>query len=221
MVRQGWLEPVSLPSGPGYRLTGRGTVRLQEAGARVYRVGPPQWDGRWHLLVLERVPSRASRERLRAGLAFLGYGPLAEATWLAPRQSGEVTALLAAEGIAADSFSATWVSTDGADAARLVRRAWDLAALGPAYASWLDTARAIVGTPRGADDEPDGRTAFAVRSELVHQWRKFLFTDPGLPRVLLPQSWPGDRAAEFFTSHAERLRPAADRFVDACLDGSP
>jgi phenylacetic acid degradation operon negative regulatory protein len=35
MVRQGWLDPVSVPPGAGYRLTARGTVRLAEAGARV------------------------------------------------------------------------------------------------------------------------------------------------------------------------------------------
>jgi phenylacetic acid degradation operon negative regulatory protein len=139
------------------------------------------------------VPSRAGRERVRAGFAFLGYRPLAEATWPAPHHSGEGAALLAAEGIAGDGFSATWVSTDGADAARLVCRGWDLAALGQTYSSWLDTAREIAGTPQSAADEPDRRTAFAVRSELVHQRRKFLFTDflftdPGLPRVLLPQS---------------------------------
>ena len=50
----------------------------------------------------------------------------------------------------------------------------------------------------------------------MHQWRTFLFSDPGLPRELLPQAWPGDRAARLFAA-AERLRPAADRFVGLCL----
>jgi phenylacetic acid degradation operon negative regulatory protein len=59
--------------------------------------------------------------------------------------------------------------------------------------------------------------AYATRCVLVHEWRKFLFTDPGLPTELLPALWPGARAAEFFSTEAERLRPAATRFVDACL----
>jgi phenylacetic acid degradation operon negative regulatory protein len=51
----------------------------------------------------------------------------------------------------------------------------------------------------------------------VHEWRKFLFLDPGLPRQLLPGDWPGDRAAEFFDVESERLSPAAARFVDRSL----
>jgi len=56
-------------------------------------------DGRWDLLVLESVPVRASRERIRAGLSFLRYAALAGSTWLAPRESGEIAALPALEKV--------------------------------------------------------------------------------------------------------------------------
>ncbi|MDQ1625640.1 MAG: phenylacetic acid degradation operon negative regulatory protein, partial [Actinomycetota bacterium] len=59
--------------------------------------------------------------------------------------------------------------------------------------------------------------AFAARSRLVHEWRKFLFRDPGLPRTLLPDGWPGEKAAEFFDDESRRLLPAAARFVDASM----
>jgi phenylacetic acid degradation operon negative regulatory protein len=65
--------------------------------------------------------------------------------------------------------------------------------------------------------QPSDEDAFAVRSQLVHEWRKFLFTDPGLPRPLLPDHWPGDAAASFFDHQATRLLPASGRFVDRCL----
>ena len=71
------------------------------------------------------------------------------------------------------------------------------------------------------NDEPahadEDEKAFAARFRLVHEWRKFLFDDPGLPARLLPGDWPGVRAAELFTSEAARLKPAADRFVGRCL----
>jgi phenylacetic acid degradation operon negative regulatory protein len=51
----------------------------------------------------------------------------------------------------------------------------------------------------------------------VHEWRKFLFDDPGLPAQLLPPHWPGIPAAALFTREAARLKPAADRFVESCL----
>jgi phenylacetic acid degradation operon negative regulatory protein len=51
----------------------------------------------------------------------------------------------------------------------------------------------------------------------VHDWRKFLFVDPGLPAALLPPDWPGTKAAAWFDQEADRLLPAARRFVDGCL----
>jgi phenylacetic acid degradation operon negative regulatory protein len=222
MVRQGWLTPVALPSGPGYALTPRGVTRLDDATARVYRPAVTDWNGRWHLLVLARVPDRTSRERLRAGLAFLGYAPTSDGTWIAPRPSGELDGLLAAEGVRAERFDAVY---DG-DAAELVRRAWDLDALGRAYMRWNQEAVQLVAESAAAaaataDGPAADEAAFALRSALLHEWRKFLFTDPGLPRQLLPEAWPGDRAAAYFRAEAERLLPSAARFVDAALRQAP
>src|SRR5436190_17449708 len=52
MVRQGWLQPVKLPDGPGYRLTLKATRRLDEAAARIYRTERLGWDGRFDLILL-------------------------------------------------------------------------------------------------------------------------------------------------------------------------
>src|SRR5690606_32346672 len=56
MVRQGWLEPLRLPSGPGYGLPPNAVRRLAGAAARIYRTTKPQWDGRFDLIVLESPP---------------------------------------------------------------------------------------------------------------------------------------------------------------------
>lgn len=216
MVRQGWLDPVEVDGGRGYALTERARHRLDDAAARIYRTRDSGWKGAWDLLVLEAAPQRSARERVRSGLAFLGYAPLGDATWISPCPSAEVDALLAAEGASATRFEAY----DG-DPAALAHRAWDLDALGTAYASWHAEARRLVedpvlvlGTAASSADE----LAFVVRSHLVHEWRKFLFTDPGLPVELLPPSWPGHAAARFFAEEAARLLPAASCFVDRCLD---
>src|SRR5690606_15894926 len=98
---------------------------------------------------------------------------------------------------------------------------WDLDGLAAAYEAWLDAAAAAVEHHLRQHDDPD-EGAFAARFHLVHEWRKFLFTDPALPSELLPQDWPGDRAAAFFTAEAERLREAAERFVAGALaPGTP
>ena len=215
MVRQHWLTAVKLEQGPGYRLTTKAERRLTEAAGRIYRRGITPWDHRWHLLVLDHVTERAARERVRTGLGYLGYALLRDDTWISPRPSAEVDALLSGEGVRARRFFA---EHDGDDAA-LAAQAWDLDGLGRAYARWLLEARELVDFPGVANEEsPDpDRDDFVVRSRLVHEWRKFLFRDPQLPRELLPVGWPGEEAAEFFDRQADRLLPGAERYVDACL----
>src|SRR5215470_7646681 len=53
MVRQGWLHPVRMPTGPGYGLTGKATRRLDEAAARIYRTDRREWDGHFDLILLD------------------------------------------------------------------------------------------------------------------------------------------------------------------------
>ncbi len=210
MVRQQWLVPILLREGAGYRLSPKAERRLADAAARIYRSGIADWDGRWHLLVIDHVASRATRERVRTGMTYLGYAPLRDATWISPRASAELDSLLSNEGTRARRF---WAEHDG-DQAALTSTAWDLDGLALAYERWLDEAKMIVA---GLPDEPTDRDEFVVRSTLVHEWRKFLFRDPGLPHEVLPPRWPGREAAAFFDSAAARLLPGSGRYVEACL----
>ena len=166
-----------------------------------------------------RPRSAPPRERVRTGLGYLGYAPLRDDTWISPRASSEVDALLTQEGVRARRF---WAQHDGDDAA-LAAQAWDLDGLGRAYSRWLVEAHELVDDTSGADPADPDQETFVVRSRLVHEWRKFLFRDPGLPRELLPPGWSGEQAAAFFDREAERLLPGAGRYVDACLrsNGGP
>lgn len=216
MVRQGWLHPLRLPSGPGYLITPRAARRLDEAAARIYRTGRTAWDGRFDLIVLDTVPNRRDRQRLAANLNFLGYGTLDERTWVATRAAPEVDTVLTEAGVRYERFTAAHAAgTPGAMA--VVRRAWDLDGLAEAYRRFVAEQRPLLAaiTARSGDED-----AYAARFRLVHAWRTFLFRDPQLPSALLPERWPGVSAAAFFDRHAARLRPAADRFVDHCLDAS-
>jgi phenylacetic acid degradation operon negative regulatory protein len=221
MVRQGWLHPVRMPTGPGYALTPKAVRRLDEAAARIYRTRQAEWDGYFDLIVLTPPSPRGDRARLAAGLGFLGYGPVDAGTWVAPRPPPEVDGLLAEAGVRYERFRASHVAGD-AGAETLVRRAWDLAEIGAAYDRFVERLSPVVGggvVGGGAAGGSDER-AYAARFALVHAWRTFLFKDPQLPPALLPEAWPGTAAAAFFDQHASRLRPAADRYVDRCLEAT-
>ena len=217
MVTQGWLAPVEIDDGsaqaPGYALTARARVRLDQAATRIYRTDSAEWDGLWHVRVLAPITERRRRERIRGQLRFLGLAPISDSTWVSPRASLEVDQLLRDEGLPA-------VSLTTADVAPLsvLLEAFDVDALADEYDAWRAGAADLVSrTDVAGDRESDDRAAFVVRSELLHSWRKFLFSDPGLPASLLPADWPGRRAAAFFDEHATRLLPAANRFIDRCL----
>jgi len=212
MVRQGWLHPLRLSNGPGYLLTPKAARRLDEAAARIYRTTRVPWDGRFDLLVIDLPAQRADRQKLTASLGFLGYGAVAEDTWVATRPAEEVATLLTEAGVRYERFTAAH-SGGPAGAAALVRRAWDLPAIAAAYERFVRDLRPVVEVRH-----PNDEAAYAARFTLVHAWRTFLFRDPQLPVVLLPERWPGAAAAAFFDQHAARLRPAADRFVEHCLD---
>jgi phenylacetic acid degradation operon negative regulatory protein len=209
MVAQGWLEPVAVDAGRGYRATGLAQRRLDEAADRIYRRHVPDWDGAWHLAVVTPATDRSARSRLRADLAFLGYAELADNVWVSPFARTELPSVLRRSDATARTGRMLDPEPDPVDA-------WDLPALRAAYDDWLATASQLVADHTTQHAEPD-EAAFAARFHLVHEWRKFLFADPGLPPELLPSDWPGHQAARGFASEAERLQPGADRFVDRCL----
>jgi phenylacetic acid degradation operon negative regulatory protein len=209
MVRQGWLHPLRLVSGPGYVLTPQAARRLDEAGARIYRTGRFGWDGRFDLVLLRTpIPRRDARRMI-----YLGYGMLGDHAWVAPRAADEVDAVLTDLGLGYERFTAAHAA-GSPGAAEVVTRAWDLSEIGRSYEHFVADYRPVVTavTTRSTDEE-----AYAARFQLVHAWRSFLFRDPQLPPALLPSRWPGVSAATFFDKHATRLRPPADRYVERCL----
>lgn len=209
MMTQGWLEPVTIDGARGYRATAQATRRLDEAAGRIYPGPKHAWDGTWHLALVTPPADRAGRTRLRADLGYLGYAELGDNVWVSPFERRELASVLARD--AATGHTARAVEVDP-----LPTSAWDLDALRTAYDAWQRSAPDLLRHHLGAHADPD-EAAFAARFHLVHEWRKFLFADPGLPDELLPPDWPGRRAAEVFAAEAERLRPEADRFVQRCL----
>jgi phenylacetic acid degradation operon negative regulatory protein len=120
--------------------------------------------------------------------------------------------VLAADRLAASVFHGPHEGEDSA----LAAKAWDLDRLGADYAAfvreWEPRVSAVDGSVPAA--------AFAESQRLLHAWRRFLFRDPGLPPELLPAGWPGTAAAGFFDRHTARLAPAAEVFLDRCLDNN-
>ena len=208
LAAQGWLAASSRAGAKGYAATPAAQDRWRRAHARVYASAPAPWDGRWHVVHIDGGGQRRRRDQAATTLSYLGYGRWGGGTWVSPRPSPELDPSLLALGV-------RWLAVHGPldhgpGPSRVVSEVWDLAALGADYERFL----AVLDT-MGAPAED--RQAYATRTRLVHEWRRFLFRDPDLPDAVLPTGWPGHRARGAFLRRAEELAPEASRFVAETL----
>ncbi|GHJ41594.1 PaaX family transcriptional regulator [Streptomyces sp. TS71-3] len=213
---EGWLVSERMGRQVRWELTPPGRRLLTEGAQRIYGFGTDEdtWDGRW-LVVLVSVPEakRDLRPRLRTRLSWAGFGSPESGVWVTPHMNreSEARAVLAELGLAdeAMSFAASYGAV-GSEAA-MVGRAWDLTELEEHYEAFIDEFTGL--NPAGGDD------VLRAQTRLVHEWRRFPFLDPRLPRALLPENWSGSKAAELFHEKHVEWRPAALQRWDELQDG--
>lgn len=185
-----------------YRITSAGRARLDEAADRIYRATPPPWDGCWRLLTSTfEEQNRSARDALRRELGWLGYGSLGTSSYCCPWDRGErLDAALAKHGAhgQVDTFTA---AHDGDDR-ELAARVYDLPALRSLHAEFVERFATWADDPL---EELPALDALTRRIELVHEWRRTLFLDPGLPGELVPDDWLGGDAVTLFASLYGRL----------------
>jgi len=192
----GWLTPHRDGRRVRWHLTEAGHALLAAGAERIYGFGGSQesWDGRFVLLFVEETS-----DKLRARLAWAGFGQLRAGVWIAAHTDREHEARVALNGTSAVSFVAS--SGEIGDVSRVVTQAWDLEALEDRYEEFIATFERMAPST--------GEHTFAALTQLVGAWRKFPFLDPGLPPRLLPRRWTGDRARRLFEKRRTDWGPKA------------
>ncbi|MFL6554671.1 MAG: PaaX family transcriptional regulator C-terminal domain-containing protein, partial [Bacillus sp. (in: firmicutes)] len=62
---------------------------------------------------------------------------------------------------------------------------------------------------------------FIKRTSIVHEYRKFLFQDPGFPRDLLPADWIGTKARELFWNIHQLISIPSIRYFESIYESAP
>jgi phenylacetic acid degradation operon negative regulatory protein len=62
---------------------------------------------------------------------------------------------------------------------------------------------------------------FIERTSLVHEYRKFLFKDPGFPLDLLPNDWSGTKARDLFWNIHQLISVRAVRYFEFLFEQAP
>ena len=219
MRKEGWFDTRREGRQVVYELTGTAWQLLDEGRERIFRRTTEPWDGQWRM-VIYAVPeqNRAEREQLRRTLSWLGFGPLATATWISPHERLDEVDRALSGASAARLDLLTCRSRDRATDLDMVERCWDLKTLGRDYADLV--ARLEELPPAAELAALPGADALRLRIELVAGYRHFPFRDPDLPAELLPEDWPGRRAHELFVAAHEALAGPADAHVTSVMEGA-
>jgi phenylacetic acid degradation operon negative regulatory protein len=208
--REGWLEAHKTGRTTTYGLTDRSWRLLDEGRRRIFEREREPWDAQWRM-VIYHVPEsdRASRERLRKRLVWLGFGPLAPSTWVSPHaRLDAVAADLAREDAARVDLLLARSRGPGSDL-DMAARCWDLPAL---QTELVALRRRYQGRlARYAAAPPQGRDALVERISLIAAHRRLPFRDPDLPLSLLPPGWAGREVHDLFLEAYALLGPAAQR----------
>ncbi|WP_409253069.1 phenylacetic acid degradation operon negative regulatory protein PaaX [Bacillus sp. SCS-153A] len=225
MNKQGWVQAEKQGNKSYYSLTERGLKRMEEAAQRIFKLQTDSWDGQWRILMYT-IPEeiRNIRDELRKELVWSGFGTLSNSCWISPNKlEKQVYDLIDKYDIKqyVDFFIAKY---DGPNEdQRIIGKSWDLQDINDRYAEFISdySQKFIIDKNKIEKGEMSEAECFVERTKLVHEYRKFLFVDPGLPEELLPEKWLGGHAASLFSDYYKVLaRPASQFFEEVYQEGN-
>ncbi|UKY53262.1 PaaX family transcriptional regulator [Streptomyces inhibens] len=221
LKRRGLLVPARTATGAAaYGLSDAARQLLEDGDRRIFGRPAARLSDGWVLAVFS-VPEeeRHKRHLLRSRLARLGFGTAAPGVWIAPAQLYEETRhtlerLQLAPYV--DLFTGAHAGfTATADA---VARWWDLDAIAAQHRAFLEEQEPVLRRWSRRRSVPP-EAAYHDYLLALDAWRRLPYADPGLPSPLLPEDWPGGRAAEVFGRLHGKLRAAGARYVREATAG--
>ena len=200
LVQEGWLGASREGRRSRYALEPKALPRFERANRRIYSPPGLDWDGRWTLVLAPNGSIDGDlRALLRKELEWEGFAMLATAVMAHPAPDRDtLREILARTGADGKVFVCDAAGQPGVGSRPLpgmVGDAWDLSGVVASYRSFIETFTPLQALlEEGARVTP--RDAFAIRSLLVHAYRRVQLHDPMLPLELLPAPWPGSDAYE-------------------------
>src|SRR4051794_22051872 len=218
MRKQGLLQSERKGNKSYYGLTERGVSRVDEAARRIYKLHPHEWDGKWRV-IMYNIPEekRQVRDEFRKELQWSSFGNLSNGCWISPNNlKNEVNLLISKYQI--EEYVHLFLSEYLAPHSdfSLVEKCWPLQEIEEKYEEFIDvySKKYIVYQSVMQNSAMSDEGCFIERANLVHEYRKFLFIDPFLPKELLPERWNGNHAALLFNQYYKILAGPSSRFFE-------
>lgn len=202
LTADGWLKRVKAGRNSYYRLTQREEGGFTAATQRIYFADEPDFNGRLRLALLGSGVVAA----VRPALERAGFAALTPAIFIA---FNEPAAKLPKSG------GLFLLHAEADDSARaLAAAAWKLDPIARHYrdfiARFAPLDAALVKRSRVEGDD-----ALVARILLIHEFRRVVLRDPGLPAALLPADWPGAAARQLAGRLYRKLVDDSEAYLDA------
>ena len=219
LVAEGWVTNERVGRRSRYSLTLLAVRESEDADRRIYANDPVTWDGSWAFAVLDTpLMPAAERDRIARHLGWHGFVDLGRGLLASPSvtvrslrellRSVEPTAPVPVGRAELDHLG-TLVSKG------FFAAAFRTADTEAAYRDFLARYEPWQRHDLGAASPFD---AYALRTMLVHEFRRIRLRSPDMPQRLLPPDWIGDRAHTMAAEMYRRLSPPAARALREILE---
>ncbi|MFM1654521.1 phenylacetic acid degradation operon negative regulatory protein PaaX [Brevibacillus sp. B_LB10_24] len=225
MVQQDLLQVRRVGNKSYYSLTEKGKRRIEDGVKRVYSIRDHKWDGLWRILTYS-VPEekRELRNQIRKELNWTGFGLVSNSVWVSPNpleeQIMEMIRTYNLENYTMLFGSSSVVSHDNQ---YIIDKGWNLQEIEAEYNGFIESyqAKYELLKERVWNNTLTDVESFLERTHLVHEFRKFLFKDPGFPKDLLPEHWSGRSARDLFWNIHQLISVSAVRFFESVFEHAP
>ncbi|PLR78742.1 phenylacetic acid degradation operon negative regulatory protein PaaX [Bacillus sp. V3-13] len=225
MVQNNLLQVRKIGNKSYYSITEQGGRRVEDGVKRVYAAPSQKWDGYWRILTYSfPEEKRELRNEIRKELNWTGFGMLSNSTWVSPNPLEEqVLEMIRTYKIEDNTMLFRASNVVSHDNQSVIDKGWDLQRISAEYDKFIgrylpkfDELREKALNNSLTDEE-----CFIERTQIVHEYRKFLFEDPGFPRDLLPNNWSGTKARELFWNIHQLISIPAIRFFESIYESAP
>lgn len=195
-----------------YQLTERTQRLLREGDSQIFTLGHDDRDDETLTVLMHTLPEELRLERGRLGrrLRFLRFGLVQDGTWIsAGVREAETLAVLTELDVARYCSVLMGRRSNQQPMQSLLERAWDFPGLNQRYDAFVE------GFGKYMDEAPaDDRSAFWVRTQLIHNFRQFASLDPGVRSHEFPYSPNRAVAIGIFSRIYSDLQTPAQRYFD-------
>ncbi len=186
-----------------YALDEHGRHAFDLATRRIYAAGPPDWDGTWTVTV---APPGGNRGETRGrDLAQAGFVEAGSGTWLRAETAQSPEADVALNGLLVFRQKPLLTPPTAGSFWRLDETAHAYEVFAAAMLPLLSDMEHLPLPPL---------EAIVARTLLIHDWRRIVLHDPGLPQELLPKGWPGEHAREIARNIYSKLVRSSEKWLD-------